>query len=33
VERIFNLEQGKGFMCKIGGPRANLHIEYENRGA
>jgi hypothetical protein len=23
VKRICNLEQGKRFMCKIGGPRAN----------
>jgi hypothetical protein len=30
VDRICNLEQGKGFMCEIGGPRANLQIESEN---
>jgi hypothetical protein len=32
VKRICNLEQGKGFMCKIGGLRAYLQIDFKNQG-
>jgi hypothetical protein len=32
VERICNLEQGKGFMCKIEGLGADLQIEFVNQG-
>jgi hypothetical protein len=32
VKRIYNLEQGEGFMCKIGGSRANLELLFLNQG-